>query len=56
MGEEEIAVVFGGTSCQGFSMIGKRELDDPRNELTHRFVGLVFDRCPAYFVFENVRA
>ncbi len=51
---EEIAVVFGGTPCQGFSMIGKRSLDDPRNELTHRFLDLVLDLRPAYFVFENV--
>src|SRR5947209_7213675 len=31
LGSAEIDVVFGGAPCQGFSMIGKRALDDPRN-------------------------
>ncbi|WP_207233569.1 DNA cytosine methyltransferase [Salinicola tamaricis] len=33
IGDREIDVVFGGAPCQGFSLIGKRVLDDPRNEL-----------------------
>ena len=36
-------------------MIGKRALDDPRNELVHHFVRLVHDLQPAYFAFENVK-
>lgn len=55
IGSAEIAVVFGGAPCQGFSMIGKRALDDPRNELVHHFVRLVRELKPAYFVFENVK-
>jgi len=55
IGERDIAVVFGGAPCQGFSMIGKRALDDPRNELVHHFVRIVLELQPAYFVFENVR-
>lgn len=51
----EIAVVFGGAPCQGFSTIGKRALDDPRNALVRHFVRLVRELQPAYFVFENVR-
>lgn len=51
----EIAAVFGGAPCQGFSLIGKRALDDPRNALVHRFVRLVLELRPAYLVFENVR-
>src|SRR5260370_18127677 len=31
--EKDIDVVFGGAPCQGFSMIGKRAFDDPRNHL-----------------------
>jgi DNA (cytosine-5)-methyltransferase 1 len=33
LGDREIDVVFGGAPCQGFSMIGLRALDDPRNRL-----------------------
>ncbi len=49
-----IDVVFGGAPCQGFSMIGKRALDDPRNSLIDHFVRLVVELEPRYFVFENV--
>lgn len=55
IGTQDIAVVFGGAPCQGFSMIGKRSLDDPRNELVHHFVRLVLELQPAYFAFENVK-
>lgn len=51
----EVDVVFGGAPCQGFSLIGKRALDDPRNELVHHFVRLVKQISPKYFVFENVK-
>ena len=55
IGERTVAVVFGGAPCQGFSLIGKRVLDDPRNALVSHFVRLVRDLQPTYFVFENVR-
>lgn len=55
IGSEEINVVFGGAPCQGFSLIGKRALDDPRNGLVHHFVRLVLELSPTYFVFENVK-
>lgn len=55
IGDKGIAVVFGGPPCQGFSTIGKRALDDPRNELVHHFVRLVVELHPAYVVFENVK-
>ena len=50
----EIDVVFGGPPCQGFSMIGKRLLDDPRNGLLSHFLRLVQAVRPKYFVMENV--
>ena len=53
--DSNVEVVFGGAPCQGFSMIGKRAFDDPRNSLVHHFVRLVVDLQPSYFVFENVR-
>lgn len=55
IGKKNIDVVFGGAPCQGFSMIGKRALDDPRNSLVHHFVRIVLELQPKYFVFENVR-
>lgn len=55
VGDRRIAVVFGGAPCQGFSLIGKRALDDPRNLLVREFVRLVRELKPSYFVFENVK-
>ena len=36
-------------------MIGKRALDDPRNQLVRHFLRLVIELDPAVFVLENVR-
>jgi DNA (cytosine-5)-methyltransferase 1 len=55
LGEREIDVVFGGAPCQGFSLIGKRILDDPRNQLVFHYVRLVRELQPKYCVFENVK-
>jgi len=51
----QVDVVFGGAPCQGFSMIGKRALDDPRNRLLLEFVRLTVELDAKYFVFENVK-
>lgn len=51
----EIDVVFGGPPCQGFSLIGQRMLEDPRNSLVKEFVRLVAELRPRAFVFENVK-
>lgn len=55
LGNRDIDVVCGGAPCQGFSLIGQRALDDPRNQLVFHFVRLVRELKPKYFVFENVR-
>lgn len=47
-------VVIGGPPCQGFSEIGRRRLEDPRNGLIHDFARLVGELRPKYFVLENV--
>lgn len=54
LGEREIDVIFGGPPCGGFSIIGKRRVDDPRNELLGDFARLVEELRPRYFVVENV--
>jgi len=50
----EIDLVFGGPPCQGFSLMGKRRLDDERNDLVFHFYRLVKELQPRYFVMENV--
>lgn len=55
LGKRDVDVVFGGAPCQGFSMIGKRALDDPRNQLIGHFLRIVNDIRPKYCVLENVK-
>lgn len=55
IGDQSVDVVFGGAPCQGFSLIGQRVLDDPRNSLVRDFVRLVRELDASYFVFENVK-
>jgi len=55
IGDRPIDVVFGGSPCQGFSLIGKRALDDPRNALVAEFMRLVVELQPGYFILENVK-
>ncbi|MGF1487178.1 MAG: DNA cytosine methyltransferase [Prochloraceae cyanobacterium] len=55
IGNKEIDLVFGGPPCQGFSLIGKRHLEDPRNNLLSHFLRLVLELKPKYFVMENVK-
>jgi len=50
-----IELVVGGPPCQGFSMIGQRALDDPRNSLVREFVRIVRELDAPYFLFENVK-
>lgn len=55
IGSKTVDVVFGGAPCQGFSLIGQRALDDPRNSLVKDFVRIVQELDASYFVFENVK-
>lgn len=54
LGMREVHAVVGGAPCQGFSLIGKRALDDPRNALLSEFARIVLELQPRYFVLENV--
>jgi len=51
---EKIDVVIGGPPCQGFSIAGKREVNDERNILYKRFVYFVSKLNPKCFLMENV--
>ncbi len=50
----DIDLIAGGPPCQGFSHIGKRQLDDPRNSLVFEYVRIIKEVKPKYFIFENV--
>ncbi|HSV94740.1 MAG TPA: DNA (cytosine-5-)-methyltransferase [Spirochaetia bacterium] len=51
----EIDVLFGGPPCQGFSLAGKRDRFDPRNQLYLEFVRVASKLNPRMIVLENVR-
>jgi len=47
-------VVVGGPPCQGFSQLGTRDPDDPRNLLWEEYARVVRHVQPQVFVLENV--
>lgn len=49
-----IAGIIGGPPCQGFSYMGNRNREDPRNSLVAYFFKLVRDIDPIFFIMENV--
>jgi DNA (cytosine-5)-methyltransferase 1 len=53
-GNKNIHLVIGGPPCQGFSVAGKRDPNDPRNKLFYEFVRIVDELKPWYVVLENV--
>lgn len=54
LGAARPAGVIGGPPCQGFSRIGKRDPNDPRNTLIGHFFRHVQTIRPKFFVMENV--
>lgn len=50
----EADVVVGGPPCQGFSNLGERVPNDPRNQLWRHFLRCVSQVQPKIFVLENV--
>lgn len=50
----EIDGLIGGPPCQGFSLIGSRNPEDPRNTLLTRFYDYVNQLRPTFFIMENV--
>lgn len=52
--DRQIDVLFGGPPCGGFSIMGKRNPDDARNDLLRHFARLTEELHPHYFVIENV--
>ena len=52
---EKITGIIGGPPCQGFSTVGKREIDDPRNKMYLEFYKAGKLVNPDFFVIENVK-
>lgn len=46
--------VVGGPPCTGFSTVGKRDREDPRNALVHHYARVVSILKPKNFLIENV--
>lgn len=53
---KDVDVVFGGPPCQGFSVAGKMDPNDPRSQLIFRFADVIDTLNPRAFVMENVKA
>lgn len=52
---QKITGIIGGPPCQGFSTVGRREVDDPRNKMYLEFYKAVKIANPNFFVIENVK-
>lgn len=50
----EVDLLAGGPPCQSFSLAGKRERDNPRNQLFRSFVSIASILQPKIILFENV--
>lgn len=53
---QDIDLLFGGPPCQGFSVAGKMNPDDPRSTLMTTFFDAVDKASPRAFICENVKA
>ena len=49
-----VTLVAGGPPCQGFSMAGKRNYDDQRNDLVKSYIDFIRLVKPEAIMFENV--
>ncbi len=54
LGLESVDVLSGGPPCQGFSTIGSKNRQDPRNSLFYEYLRAVSETHPKYTIFENV--
>jgi len=54
IGKDSIDILVGGVPCQGFSIAGKRDNNDPRNSLFMEYVKYLNYFNPKAFILENV--
>jgi DNA (cytosine-5)-methyltransferase 1 len=50
----ELNLIVGGPPCQGFSSAGTKDWADPRNRLLKKFVEIIINLKPTWFIMENV--
>jgi DNA (cytosine-5)-methyltransferase 1 len=50
-----IDLIAGGPPCQGFSLAGRRNPNDPRNQLSNEYLKMVDIVRPKYILLENVK-
>lgn len=53
--EDDIVGIIGGPPCQGYSTVGTRDVNDPRNHLYKEYCRIVEKVRPEFFVIENVK-
>lgn len=51
-----VDVIVGGPPCQGFSTLGKQDIEDARNMLWREYAQTIVAARPKFFVVENVAA
>lgn len=51
----KVDLIAGGPPCQGFSLAGMRNPNDPRNQLSRQYLKMVDIIRPKFVVLENVR-
>lgn len=54
--KHHFSCLFGGPPCQGFSVAGKMDINDPRSQLVLSFMDVLEITRPTSFVMENVKA
>jgi len=52
--KSKISLLSGGPPCQGFSTVGSKKENDPRNSLFYQYLRVVEELRPSYILFENV--
>ncbi|MFX1237208.1 MAG: DNA cytosine methyltransferase, partial [Promethearchaeota archaeon] len=55
VGDKKVNVIIGGPPCQGYSVAGNRNPEDPRGQLYLDFAEIIDQIQPDFFVMENVK-
>jgi len=50
----DVELVVGGPPCQSFSLAGKRDTTDEKGQLVWKYMDIINEIRPKFFVFENV--